>query len=102
MEKIQNMRDAAYKLDSAKGGALLNKRLVEDITNEVSQFSEYADNVHPELARLFLVEVQSKLRLVAKLLQAAEKDINRDFERLDEVSDYLFDEIVRNETTKKA
>ncbi|WOV83916.1 hypothetical protein PGH26_13685 [Sporosarcina jeotgali] len=102
MRDIKNMRDAAYGLDDAKGGALLSKILVSDIVNEVSQFSEYADNAHPELAQLFMVEVQSKLRIFAKLLQSAEIDMKRDFERLDTVSDYIFEEVVRNETTKKA
>lgn len=97
MTQLQSMSDAAYRLDEVKGGVLNTKILIGDITREVSHFSEDADNAHPELAQLFLMEAQSKLRLIAKLLQAAEKDINRDFEQLNEVSSNIFDQVVHGE-----
>ena len=102
IKKVKNMRDAANCLDVTKGDALLSKILISDITNEVSQFSEYAEDFHPELAGLFLVEAQSKLRVITKLLQAAESDIAKEYERLDEISTFVFDEVVRNTNTKKA
>lgn len=92
--KKQLVRDFVQNLDSEVGSINLSVITLEDIDSLLGRLRIKMDNFDEEELRLYFREFHLEVRVLDELVRNVVKELKRDYYKVNEIKDNLFEHIV--------
>lgn len=93
----QIIKDLIFELDSETGSINSKAITLDDINTLIGQLRIAMDNVDEKDVRLHYSDYHRKVRILDELIRYTVNDLNKDLEKLYEIKENLFNEVIRGE-----